>query len=287
MTASSLRDLLIITSLSCEAAPLREQWQLTPLREDPIGERFQVFHRDGVYLAISGVGKVRSAIATSALLTWLTNRASTPIVANVGIAGFSKRTLPIGALVYVHKVRDATTNTRLYPDVIVKHNLPEHSLETYDHPVTTPPTEEVLVDMEGSGFMQGVTALSSPSSACLLKIVSDYADGSTITPEAVTAMMATGAPHINAVLSSLRQELPVVRQLSLEDNALLAAVIEHASLSLSQRIELTRRVEALSAQGIEYHSILHSALSNPITSKDMRNAFYHALLHQLSGARAL
>jgi adenosylhomocysteine nucleosidase len=276
------RELLIITGLTCEAAPLREQWALIPMREDPIGERFQVFHRDGVYLAISGIGKVRSAIATASLLTWVTARGSSPVVANIGIAGASRPTLPLGSLVYINKVRDFTTNTRFYPDIIIKHDLPEHALDTYEHPVTTPPTEEVLVDMEGSGFMQAVTTLASPSSACILKVVSDYADGSTVTPTQVSAMIAAQASHIHSILSALQAELPLAKQLSVEDRVLLAQVIEHASLSLSQRIELTRRVEALSAQCLEYRTKLHAVLATPVQVKDQRNTIYHALLRELS-----
>lgn len=287
LTNPMRRELLIITGLTCEAAPLREQWALTPMREDPISERFQVFHRDGVYLAISGIGKVRSAIATASLLTWLQTRGSTPVVANVGIAGASQPTLPLGSLVYVNKVRDSATNTRFYPDIIVKHDLPEYALDTYDHPVTIPPTEQVLVDMEGSGFMQAVTALGSPSSACILKIISDHADGSTVTPTQVSAIIAAHSSRIHAILSALQVELPPVRQLSTEDRVLLDAVIAHTSLSLSQRIELVRRIEALNAQGIEYRATLSAVLALPVRVKDERNAAYHSLLRELSEGSSL
>jgi hypothetical protein len=65
------KEILIITALSCEAAPLIKAYEARPLRENPCAERFQVFYRNGVYIATSGIGKIRSATATSALMTSL------------------------------------------------------------------------------------------------------------------------------------------------------------------------------------------------------------------------
>jgi nucleoside phosphorylase len=275
------REVLIVTSLTCEAAPLRKSWDLTPLRENPLSERFQVFQADGVYVAVSGIGKVRSAIATSALLTGLFQSDDQPIALNIGIAGASPLDLPRGAIAYINKVRDAATNTRFYPDIFVRHNLPERQLDTYDHPVTTAPTEPIVVDMEGSGFMQAVSGLSSPSNAALLKVISDHCDGTRCTPEDASALISSNLSTIEQVVSNLRTHLLNPPSLSCEERALLDQVTTHAAFSLTQRIELARYVESLKAQGVSCAEELKAVLQLPTTTKEARNNLYHSLLHAL------
>ena len=275
------REVLIVTSLTCEATPLRKAWALTPLRENPLGERFQVFHADKTYVAVSGIGKVRSAIATSALLTGLFPIDSQPIALNIGIAGGAPSDLPRGAITYVNKVRDVTTNTRFYPDILVRHHLPERQLDTHDHPVTAPPTEPVVIDMEGSGFMQAVSSLASPSNAGLLKVISDHCDGTRCTPEDASALIDANLATIEQIVSSLRTELLNPPSLSPEERELIHQVTTHASFSLTQRIELVRYVEGLKAQGAPFIEPLRAVLLLPTTTKETRNKLYHSLLHEL------
>jgi spore photoproduct lyase len=275
------REVLIVTSLTCEAAPLRKAWDLIPLRENKLGERFQVFHADGVYVAVSGIGKVRSAIATSALLTGLFSIDDQPIALNIGIAGGAPSDLPQGTITYINKVVDVTTNTRFYPDVLLRHNLPERQLNTFDHPVTTPPTEPAVVDMEGSGFMQAVSGLSSPSNAALLKIISDHCDGTRCTPNDASALIGSTLSSIEQIVAMLRTELLNPSLLSHADRELIHQVTTHAAFSLTQRIELVRYLESLKAQGVPFIEQLRAVLLLPTTTKEARNNLYHSLLQQL------
>jgi nucleoside phosphorylase len=276
------RDLLIVTALACEAAPLIRAWQLKPMRDGQLAERFQVFHRDGIAVAVSGVGKVRSAIATSALLGGLyIPEGRSPVVANIGIAGTSVTELPLGSLVYINKIRDAATNSRLYPDVLFAHGLPELGLDTHDIPVTTPPNDPIVVDMEGAGCAQATLALLPPSQLCLLKVISDYCSHTPPSREQVSAYISSHVEGIDAVLHTLRTELPTQPQVTPEEQALLDAVCSHASFSVTQRIEITRRLHALKAHSITYTQHLEEILATPITSKEIRNRHYHSLMRNL------
>jgi adenosylhomocysteine nucleosidase len=285
------RNVLIVTALPCEAKPLIDVWQAKPLREHPCAERFQVFHARGVYIATTGIGKVRAAIATSALLTGLFpsifSGEAAPLVVNIGIAGSSDATIPLGTLAYCNKIRDVATNTRLYPDILLRHPLRETSLDTYDHPVTTPTNEPVVVDMEGSGVAQAALALGSPSTLCILKVISDHCTGVRITPEQATALIAKNTDTMYELVESLRDTLPEPARLTSEDKALLETTAHHATLSLSQRIELLRRVSALHARGVAWNSPVTEFLSLPISTKEARNNAYQRLLQQLSEATQL
>jgi len=282
---------LIITALQCEAAPLIKALHAKPLREHPCAERFQVFHTHDTYIATSGIGKVRSAIATTALLTSLFPHAAygdtPPIVANIGIAGSSTPALPIGTLTYINKVRDVATNTRFYPDILVKHTLPESALDTYDAPVTTPPAEAVTVDMEGAGFIQAATTLGTPSALCILKVISDHCSGERIVSASASALIEENAETILTILRNIRTTLPTPATLSAHERAELENASAHAKLSLTQRIELTRRIEALHARGILWGPTLRILTDTTITTKETRNAAYNSLLKAFAGADSL
>lgn len=287
MSDAPSRSIVIITALACEARPLISALGLRPLRENPLGERFQVFHNQGVYVAISGVGKIRAAIATASILSGLFSEAPAPIVANVGIAGTSATDLVFGTPVYIHKVLDVSTTLRFYPDVLVKHGLSELALETHDHPVTALPTERVLVDMEGSGFIQAAATLVPPSNIALIKVISDYCSSEQLTPERAARYIEQNIPEILRILRELRAELPEIPQMNEEEHDLLASVISHANFSLTQRIELQRRLAGLKARKTSFIEELRGILAIPIPSKERRNAVYHELLHKLERSVSL
>ena len=275
------RTVLIITALQCEAAPLISAWQLKPLRENSLGERFQVFSDGETSVAVSGVGKIRAAIATSVLLSALLAEEVSPIVMNIGIAGSSTRDLAIGSLVYVNKVRDVATNSRLYPDVLLAHGLPEAMLETHDAPVTTPPSSPLLVDMEGAGFLQAALTLISPSQTCILKVVSDYCTNYHITPVEAQELISSNISVVTDIVTGLRNELPEPARMTEQGRALLESVCLHAGLTLAQRIELGKVLRSLQAQGICFEAPLKTILSTSVATKDVRNRAYHSLLREL------
>ena len=275
------RDCLIITSLPCEATPLIKQWQLKPLRRNRTEERFQLSHNNGIYVAVSGIGKVRSAVATSALLASGACSQPNPLVINVGIAGSSIEKVLPGTLVYINKIRDFASKSQFFPDVIVKHRLEEAPLETHDAPVTTPLDYETIVDMEASGFIQGALTFSSPSTVLLLKVISDMCDGTSITPRYASQLIEAHTDTIWHLLETTRTLLPEPIPLNDEEQRILQSVISHAQLSSSQQHELSRCLTALKAQEAKFIAPLQEILQTPINSKTSRNTHYTKLLETL------
>lgn len=283
LTSTMKRDCLVIVSLPSEAKPLIEHWKLKPLRRNQTEERFQVSHKNGIYLAISGMGKIRSAIATSALLASKVCSTPNPIIANVGIAGSSINDLLPGTLVYINKIRDFASNVSFYPDVIIKHRLPEAPLETHDTPVTTPLSTSAIVDMEASGFIQSALSFMAPSTVMILKVISDMCDGTKITPQDASNHIQGHVETIGHLVEGMRTHLPEPIALDDVDLETLESVVTHAQLSTSQTHELTRCVTALKAQQKPFIAPLKNLLTKPITSKSERNTHFVELLETLYG----
>ena len=277
------RDCLVIVSLPSEAKPLIEHWKLKPLRRNQTEERFQLSHNNGIYLAISGMGKVRSAIATSALLASKVCSTPNPIIANVGIAGSSINDLLPGTLVYINKIRDFASNVSFYPDVILKHRLPEAPLETHDTPVTTQLSNRAIVDMEASGFIQSALSFMAPSTVMILTVISDMCDGTKITPQDASTHIQGHVETIGHLVEGMRTHLPEPIALDDVDLKTLESIVSHAQLSTSQTHELTRCVTALKAQQKPFLAPLKNLLTKSITSKSERNAHFTELLETLYG----
>lgn len=278
-----MRPIIVIAALMSEAAPLVEQWGLKLVRNASLLERFQTFSGDGRYIAVSGIGKLKSATAT-AVLTSTLGQENEPLLVNLGLAGAPSTHATRGDLFIINKVRDVTTNTRFYPDILVRHPIRESGLDTYDHPVTTPPTEPVLVDMESSGFMQAATSIVSPSSVLVLKVVSDGCDGERLTPADATSLIEARLAVIDAVIASFHAELKAAPSLSSDELSSLEQLIIMAHFSQSQRLELMRSLVAFKARGGTVSDILASCGVREVSAKHARRALFDALMNQLREA---
>jgi len=278
----AMRDALIITALMPEAVRLIEAWGLKPVRGEPTLERFQTHFGNGVYVAVSGVGKLKSAAACGSVLSTLLRRGE-PVVANLGIAGARPGVAERGELFVVNKVRDAASNTRFYPDILFRHPLREAPLETHDAPVTDPSAVPGLVDMEAAGFMQAATMLVSPSAIIVLKAVSDLCDGSRITPLMASELISANLPAVEQILATWRTELPLSVELSPEERLLIDSRSEHARLSATQTLELERTVRSCKAQSISWREPLDQILGTTITTKQGAKAAFNTLQSTLRG----
>jgi len=136
---------------------------------------FAIYHSkdQGLWLVVSGVGKVLSASATTALyhaagepvgMAWL----------NLGIAGH--RELDLGNLRWVNKIVDVSSGQKWYPPRIFKMSKKQAgTLVTVDQPGEYP-EEDSLVDMEASGFYQIASRYSTRELVQCVKIISDNVD---------------------------------------------------------------------------------------------------------------
>ena len=276
----AMRDALIITALMPEAVRLIEAWGLKPVRGEPTLERFQTHFGNGVYVAVSGVGKLKSAAACGSVLSTLLRRGE-PVVANLGIAGARPGVAERGELFVVNKVRDAASNTRFYPDILFRHPARESSLETHDEPVTDGSSVEALVDMEGSGFMQAATLLVPPSAILVLKVVSDLCDGTRITPHDARALISDQLAVIEEIVTTSRRELPPTANLSAGEQRELDEGSERCKFSLSQRLELERLVRACKAQNREWRQALREASASDVRTKQQSKTLFSALQDSL------
>lgn len=148
------------------------------LKRDNDIKKVQVFKNEEITLIITGVGAIRSMIATTHILS-IEKLEENDIFINLGVCGARDRNkFNLGDIVIVNKIVDKNNNYSIYPDMIFTHNFKEGSLETHSEVITDNRViAEDMVDMEASGVLKAASYFFNNSQIFSIKIVSDFLDG--------------------------------------------------------------------------------------------------------------
>lgn len=195
--------IFVVTAYHAEAKPIIEYFGLKKVLKN---SRFEVFAGREIALVESGPGVIASACATSFLLTEYKAR-DKDIALNIGIAGAKNSNLRKGEAILCHKIIYNDTKRAFYPDIIVKHDMKEGVLETFNFPVVKGdcPAELMegdIADMEGAGFFEAASFFLPPHGVHCIKVVSDYLERA-IEPSFVSDIIGKNLPLIEGFMSSL------------------------------------------------------------------------------------
>lgn len=157
-----------VTAIYEEARPFIE---LLGLKKRADEHMYQHFVSDGYEVVIVGEGHVSSLRNCSRHFA-LHEPSADSIVINVGICGSSFGN--IGDIYLINKITDENTGRTYYPDLIYKHDFPQHSITTVIYPKSS---GEGLFDMEASALYEAFVPYFTLERMFFIKIVSDVFDG--------------------------------------------------------------------------------------------------------------
>ncbi len=168
---------VLIMATRLEALPFIEKIPLKQVQSKP----FEVFEGDQLDLVISGVGKVKAAMATA--YACMTRSVGTLV--NLGAAGAAKPGFKAGEWYRVSKATEhdrISLKTRARPEFTLEipGGEPEIVLATGENPVLSEKERERisefadLIDMEGAAVIQA--AIKFGTSCVMYKFVSDTVD---------------------------------------------------------------------------------------------------------------
>ncbi len=200
---------LIIAALHEEAKPLIQHLGLKRDAAHPI----PVFRGNDTVLAVTGIGKIKAATTAGYLAAKLSPK-EVGLALNVGIAGaHPSMNTCIGRAYLIHKIVDAGMGREFFPDMLVRSNLPETSVTTFDRAVRLdaspdepdPFAEPIdLVDMEASGFFQSISRFLPPHRVACLKVVSDFLRPDALTDASVESLIRARVAEIEAFIRAHR-----------------------------------------------------------------------------------
>jgi len=196
----SQASLNIVVALPCEARPLIHHFKL---KKNQSHTRFSIYSNKNqtIYLIVSGVGKIKSAAATTYLHA-LSGNCSTSTFLNIGIAGSAHHA--VGKLMMTNKMTDDATNQSWYLSTFLFPSLEKCALITFDSPQTTYPGKNII-DMEGTGFFQTACLLVTKELVYSVKIISDGVEDNInrMTPLLVEKLIAENIMVIDSIARQL------------------------------------------------------------------------------------
>lgn len=256
----------IVVAIHLEARPLIDHFGL---KRDTTHNTFEIFKNDEIALILSGIGKVPTAIATTYLLSKLEPLPSS--IFNLGFCG-AKIEYPIGDMYLANRITDHSTRRQYYSDIILRHDLAEASLETFDQAVTDKgfdnPNVE-LVDMEASGFFEAASRFLSPDRIYCLKIISDHLECGTLSKDLADSLIGKNLPKIEEfIVNYATLDRGSAEVISAPDLELLIKLKSHLKLTVTQSLELRKLAHGFIARGGESLAALQKFLSNKISNKE-------------------
>ena len=249
---------LVVVALYCEAKPIINHFSL---KKDTASGRFDIYKSPDMHLTISGTGAMRSAVATTRLISAFSGELCAAIL-NTGICGSSDRSISVGTPILFNKIVDTSSKRAYYPDILFRHNVLEATLHTFSTPVTS--TCQVnesfdFADMEAAGFMEAAFSFLPAHSIQCIKIVSDHLDCKKLNPDFVSRLMEQNIPVLENIVDSMRGVYKNVREvLSDSDRRLLEAVAENLKLSATMAHQLRKLAVGWKVSGKDNLDILDS-----------------------------
>lgn len=223
---------LILTALPCEAKPLIAHYGLKRRMSE---DAFTIYEKNGIALAVTGVGKAAMAAAT-AYAFMLFGKPDRAVWLNVGMAGHQDHAL--GEIFMAHKITDGDTGQRWYPPIAFRALWASEHLYTVSRPCHDY-EQDFLYDMEASAFYATAARFSTAELIQCLKIVSDNrrSPARNIHAAQVSQWVEAKLPVIDGVLESLQA---LAQSLPRQDGALSRQYLERWHFTRQEQIQLKR-----------------------------------------------
>ena len=273
---------VIITALQEEARPLINKFEL---KKDPTSPRIPLYRRGDICLAVSGTGKVKAAIATTYVLAKVDPRENT-IAINFGLCGCCDTQRPIGELVYINKITEASTKRDFYPEIILNHNLHEASLTTFDNHVLKgrETVSSDMVDMEASGFFTSASTFIPLENIFCLKLVSDHLEDIKLDNPTIREKIETCLDPFLGVINSASKLTARSIPIAGNDASILIQLSDALKLTATQRHQLQECATGYIIRRQKGLDRLRPFLKHTVKNKTERNRLLKTIKDDLLSA---
>ena len=256
----------IITALMLEASPIVDYYKL---KRDMSINPYPVFANKDISLIVSGVGKVKAAMAATFLRSTFGSTAN-DIIINVGFCGASVCKYPLGSLLLINKITDLDTGKDYYPDVYAGDYLPKEAVACCSKLVRHDNSqyEENFFDMESAGIMEVAYKFFNTHQVAILKIVSDFLTPENLDKQVLRGYINDNIPILDRIINELKQLNNIVNSLNFEQEEKLISIIsQNVRLSSAMKGILEGEVRKAKIRGLETLEILENHLDSKANTK--------------------
>jgi len=185
---------LIVCAFKQEASLIKKRLSLKKIDDN----KFEIFSNSKYILIISGIGKIKSSIAT----TYIFAKFQIDYAVNFGFAGGVS---DISELFLINKIFDISTDSYFFPDILLDLDMRESSLSSFDRVVTKSDIDSLkteLVDMEASAFFEASSKFLALNSIAVLKIVSDNFSSDFLSKDFIDSLLEKNIDRVLYFLES-------------------------------------------------------------------------------------
>ncbi|TYQ12787.1 UNVERIFIED_CONTAM: nucleoside phosphorylase [Acetivibrio alkalicellulosi] len=263
----------IVTALMIEAAPIIEYYSL---KKDMSVKAFQVYKNSDMVLIISGVGKIKSAMAVVHLLS-IYNKGSkmdgsdvysNDILVNIGLCGAGDSNYDIGRLLIINKVTDMDTGRDYYPDVFCGKNLPSVSLCCYSRPIKSKDMK-VFCDMESAGIMEATKKFFYAHQVLILKVISDYLAPEKLDKKFLKSLIENNITLIDNTLREVKYLNEKFKKFSLneEESKFVEKIVKNLKFTDMMKQIIVKDIVNAKKKGTDVLNVLGFSLESKVNSK--------------------
>lgn len=222
--------IFLVTALRSEARPFIDALRMRKRVDVPA---FEIFTTDDFALILSGIGKIKSATATTFLLS-RSDAFPPAAILNIGVAAASREKGAIGDAFQINKITDESTNRCFFPDLLVGGEFLESDLITVDRPVCND-MHGTLADMEASGFFQAASVFVPLHRIQIVKILSDFTDPTALSADLISRLVESKRDAVLSFAGRVASQPPeTISPLSPEEASLIERLCERFHLTAAQ-----------------------------------------------------
>ena len=244
----------ICTATHIEAEPFIKSFNL---KKDLSEFKFQIFLSHNIRLIITGVGKIKAAIALTYLFTKYKPSYS-DILINIGLCGCRNKNYDIGDIFLCNKIIDHDTNRTYFTDILFKHIFKETSIETCSC-ISDRNTclQGEIADMESSGIYESALTFIQPHEIFFIKIVSDYLSSEPPDMTAIKNLISQSSDKIISWINSIKDKFIFdYTILTPKDIQAIETISEHLKLSCTLKNELKQFAKYYLLQNNNFSEII-------------------------------
>ncbi|NSW91736.1 MAG: hypothetical protein HPY74_13890 [Firmicutes bacterium] len=275
-----IKMIFMCTSMYWEALPFIKQLNL---KRDFKSHKFEIFKNEEIILIITGIGKVKAAVAVTYLFSKYEPEDS-DLFMNIGVCGTKNRNIAIGTAFFCNKIIENDTKRTFYPDMLFKHTFEETSVETCSLVINKEDIEleGQLADMEASGIYQAASVFLQPHQISFIKVVSDYLNVEKLSKDKVSELIEDKTVQIISWMNEVKLGFSYERNiLSQKEQEILNRVIKNLKLSYTMGMQFKQMVTYYKLQYGDFTDLISMYIDAECGSKNEGKRYFAEIKQKL------
>lgn len=270
----------IVTALMLEASPLIEYFNL---KKDMTINNYEVYKSQDIALIISGVGKIKAAMAAVYLLSTF-NCKKDDILINIGFCGTNSLKYNLGEPIIINKVKDIDTGRDYYPDIYYGKNIKKAALLCSSKLMFKEDYKEdniSLVDMESCGIMEAGQKFLYSHNTVILKIISDFLNPKNLDKEILKGYIKNNISLIDEIIYELKSLNNSLKNPFDKEEEAVNMLCENLNFTEAMKKMLFKEVKKAKLKGLQPVNILNEFCNMEVKIKKEGKRVFEQIIEKL------